>query len=131
MCGVAGLYSNSDFAKNKVDRMLKVQWHRGPDGSNSFQQDDFYAGMVRLAINDVENGQQPFWCSERRYISFYNGEIYNSPSLRKELAGDGIPFFTLSDGEVILTSTKSLVIHLSNTSTACSLSSCSIRGPRI
>ena len=90
MCGVAGLYSNSDFAKNKVDRMLKVQWHRGPDGSNSFQQDDFYAGMVRLAINDVENGQQPFWCSERRYISFYNGEIYNSPSLRKELAGDGI-----------------------------------------
>ena len=101
MCGVAGLYSDSDFAKNKVDRMLKVQWHRGPDGSNSFQQDDFYAGMVRLAINDVEYGQQPFWCSERRYISFYNGEIYNSPSLRKELAGDGIPFFTLSDGEVI------------------------------
>jgi len=81
--------------------MLDAQWRRGPDGSSSFQQGDFCAGMVRLAINDVEHGQQPFWCSERRYISFYNGEIYNSPSLRKELTRDGIRFFTFSDGEVI------------------------------
>ena len=72
--------------------------------------------MVRLAINDVSDRQQPFWCSERRYISFYNGGICNSPSLRKELAGDGIPFFTLSDGRLSLTSTKkfgnSFVQHL-------------------
>ena len=76
-------------------------------------------------------GSSRFWCSERRYVSFYNGEIYNSPSLRKELAGDGIPFFTLSDGEVIPHLYKSLVIHLSNTSTECSLSSCSIRGQNL
>ena len=61
MCGVAGLYSNCDSAKDRLSRMLDSQTYRGPDGTNYFEQEDFCAGMVRLAINDVEHGQQPFW----------------------------------------------------------------------
>ena len=104
MCGVAGLYSNSDFAKNKVDRMLKVQWHRGPDGSNSFQQDDFYAGMVRLAINDVENGQQPFVLSA--VISRFTMVRYTTHLVAERTCWDGIPSLPFRMGRLSLTLQK-------------------------
>ena len=32
---------------------------------------------VRLSINDIENGNQPFYSDDKNIIIFYNGEIYN------------------------------------------------------
>jgi asparagine synthase (glutamine-hydrolysing) len=57
--------------------------------------------MCRLAINDLEGGGQPLFNRDRSVALMYNGEIYNSPALRKDLEARGYAFRTHSDGEVI------------------------------
>jgi asparagine synthase (glutamine-hydrolysing) len=57
--------------------------------------------MRRLSIVDVAGGDQPLFDETGRVVLFYNGEIYNYPSLRSELEQEGVHFRTHSDGEVI------------------------------
>ncbi len=57
----------------------------------------------RLAIVDLSpSGHQPMCDARRRHWITYNGEIYNFPELRDELAGLGHVFTGTSDTEVIL-----------------------------
>ena len=104
MCGIAGLfkYETREKSNDILDRMLKSLYHRGPDDEGRFSSEHFTAGMRRLSINDVQEGGQPLYNENRSVILFYNGEIYNSPALRKELAQKGVIFRTKSDGEVIV-----------------------------
>ena len=59
--------------------------HRGPDGTGLYL--DGRLGMVntRLAIVDLEGGDQPLSCEHGRYWAMQNGEIYNYVELRREL----------------------------------------------
>jgi asparagine synthase (glutamine-hydrolysing) len=57
--------------------------------------------MRRLSIVDVAGGDQPLYDETRHVVLFYNGEIYNYPSLRRGLEKEGVHFRTHSDGEVI------------------------------
>lgn len=79
--------------------------HRGPDGGGVEVVDleDFVAVVARrLAIIDVEGGEQPMTSSSGTTIVF-NGEIFNAPELRKRLEADGRTFETdHSDTEVVL-----------------------------
>jgi asparagine synthase (glutamine-hydrolysing) len=90
MCGIAGicgLENSTDFVK----RMITIQRHRGPDDTGYYSE-DFHLltlGYARLAIIDPEGGRQPMMSDDGRYIIVYNGEIYNSPVLRKELERTG------------------------------------------
>src|ERR1039458_10845566 len=59
-------------------------------------------GMRRLAIIDVEGGNQPIWNEDRTMAIVCNGEIYNYQSLRAHLEQKGHRFRTHSDVEVIL-----------------------------
>jgi asparagine synthase (glutamine-hydrolysing) len=79
--------------------------HRGPDDDDVYV--DGQAGlsmaMRRLAIVDVAGGAQPMRSPDGRYTIVYNGEIYNSPALRRELETAGERFTTdHSDTEVLL-----------------------------
>lgn len=102
MCGIAGCW---DVADVDVTRMLSALAHRGPDarGTETFG-DGRVLGHQRLSIVDVAGGAQPFvtpandGTQKRGLIA--NGEIYNSPSLRADLAD--VPFMSASDCEVIL-----------------------------
>jgi asparagine synthase (glutamine-hydrolysing) len=55
---------------------------------------------TRLAIVDVENGQQPMF-GPAGAVLVANGEIYNAPELRAEMGGDS-SFKSLSDCEPIV-----------------------------
>jgi asparagine synthase (glutamine-hydrolysing) len=56
-----------------------------------------------LAIQDPgDAARQPMRDATGRYWLSYNGEIYNFPELRAELARDGIRCVTQSDSEVLL-----------------------------
>ena len=101
MCGIAGVLHRHGCDRSIVEAMVERLVHRGPDDKGFYQDGPFIAGMRRLSINDVEGGQQPLFNTERTVAVFYNGEIYNSPALRKELEADGVRFRTSSDGEVI------------------------------
>ncbi len=78
--------------------------HRGPDafGVHVFRGVCFYHN--RLSVIDPAGGKQPMSATFRgkRYTIIYNGEIYNSSELRRELASRGAVFFTDCDTETVL-----------------------------
>lgn len=101
MCGIAGVLSFSGPDSEAVSRMVSSLVHRGPDSSGFWRNEVYSAGMRRLSIVDLFGGDQPLFDESGRVVLFYNGEIYNSLNLRRQLEKDGVSFRTNTDGEVI------------------------------
>jgi len=59
-------------------------------------------GHARLSILDLERGDQPIHNENGSLWIVYNGEIFNYPELREELAARRHRFYTATDTEVIL-----------------------------
>ncbi|MFV2072175.1 MAG: asparagine synthase (glutamine-hydrolyzing), partial [Thermoanaerobaculales bacterium] len=59
-------------------------------------------GFRRLAVIDLETGQQPIVLRDRRLAIVLNGEIYNFRELRRELEVKGRRFRSRGDAEVVL-----------------------------
>jgi asparagine synthase (glutamine-hydrolysing) len=75
--------------------------HRGPDGTGLYLDGDYGMVATRLAIVDLDHGDQPLCDDGRRYWVVQNGEIYNHVELREELEELGHRFATACDTEVI------------------------------
>jgi asparagine synthase (glutamine-hydrolysing) len=103
MCGICGWAAISGAAPpaSALDPMVTSLRHRGPNNSGTYLSGRFALGHTRLAILDLQSGDQPMGNSDDQQIVF-NGEIYNFRSLKKELEGSGISFSTTSDTEVVL-----------------------------
>ncbi|ARX88578.1 asparagine synthase [Streptomyces alboflavus] len=104
MCGIAGTYRWPD-GKAVADRLTEVLAHRGPDGAGRYSHragdGEVHLGHRRLAIIDLsETGAQPMVSGGLALT--YNGELYNAPELRAELAASGVRFRGTSDTEVVL-----------------------------
>jgi len=100
MCGILGGL-NTDFDDGSLRRLL----HRGPDQSRFTTLDVPECGVValgqtRLNIVDRRDIDLPVRIGDS-YILF-NGEIYNHPELRTELAAFGWTFQTNTDSETAL-----------------------------
>lgn len=109
MCGIAGEVSFGDTViKNKDSfiRMQKVLAPRGPDQNGMYIKDNVALIHSRLCVIDIENGIQPMSTKygDNEYTLVYNGELYNTDEIRKELIGFGHKFLSRSDTEVILKS---------------------------
>ncbi|MEP4422492.1 MAG: asparagine synthase (glutamine-hydrolyzing) [Nitratireductor sp.] len=102
MCGIAGYAGIDD--PGLIGRMCAALVHRGPDsgGSAAFPEAGFHIGMRRLAVIDLETGDQPMFAAEGRVGLVHNGEIYNYREVRHELLALGHDFVTTSDTEVVL-----------------------------
>ena len=88
MCGIAGFIDFetpvSNF-KNILDKMASELSHRGPDSRGTWFKDEFRIGLAhsRLSILDLSSkGSQPMISKSGRYITIYNGEIYNHKRIR-------------------------------------------------
>jgi asparagine synthase (glutamine-hydrolysing) len=101
MCGIAGIYSASVTDRTLLLRMGGELRHRGPDGAGMYLDGRFGMINTRLAIVDLDTGEQPLSCESGRYWAMQNGEIYNYVELRAELQAHGHRFATTSDTEVI------------------------------
>ena len=103
MCGIAGMIGleASDSVKQG---MLKTMGRRGPDAKGIFQTDDLCLLHARLAIIDPDGGKQPMVYKHhgQEYVLIYNGELYNTDDIRKELMKLGHSFKGHSDTEVVL-----------------------------
>jgi len=108
MCGIAGFVSrhSTNIAQtNAVLRsMTETLTHRGPEGEGFWINDNGTVAMGhrRLKIIDLSEGAAQPMQYDDRYTITYNGEIYNYPELKKELASKNYIFKTESDTEVIL-----------------------------
>jgi len=101
MCGIGGFMTRDGStppARILAD-MLRALGHRGPDGEGRYLAGGLGMVQTRLAIIDLETGDQPFYEPEGAAL-VANGEIYNYPELRK-LLGD-VPLQTSSDCEPAL-----------------------------
>ncbi len=101
MCGIAGYFLREGLEPGVLESMVAALRHRGPDAEGFYRSAEFAGGMRRLSINDLVTGDQPLFNETRDIVLLYNGEIYNSPSLRAGLVARGHTFRTHSDGEVI------------------------------
>ena len=105
MCAIAGLIAlkrNQPVLAGMMETMLR----RGPDGNGIYENGPCCLLHSRLAVIDPEGGRQPMtllWAGER-YVISYNGELYNTLPVRRELEKMGHHFHTHSDTEVVLTS---------------------------
>jgi asparagine synthase (glutamine-hydrolysing) len=103
MCGLAGVWEvGAPVSRELLLEMAAELVHRGPDGVGLYLDDDFGMTSTRLAIVDLENGDQPISSEDGRYWVIQNGEIYNYIELRQELERLGHTFSTQSDTEVLV-----------------------------
>jgi asparagine synthase (glutamine-hydrolysing) len=104
MCGICGLMTLDGSSPDPavLRRMSAALAHRGPDSEGI--ELDGPAGLAarRLAIIDLEHGDQPIADEEGRHRVVQNGEIYNYRALRRELEQAGHRFTTRSDTEVLV-----------------------------
>lgn len=108
MCGIIAAFEpSSRIDTARFAAAMDAIAHRGPDGAGMEQialpdRGVLALGHRRLSIFDLsEAGRQPMAGSGGRRIIF-NGEIFNWPELRAELAAHGYSFTTQTDTEVIL-----------------------------
>lgn len=103
MCAIAGMIGIQP-QDGTFEKMLETMHRRGPDGSGVYHTHEVALLHTRLAIIDPTGGAQPMilnWGGER-YVLTYNGELYNTEELRKELLQLGHHFLGHSDTEVVL-----------------------------
>lgn len=97
MCGIAGIAfkPGARLAADRLATLAAALAHRGPDGSGQHVSARAALVQTRLAIIDLATGDQPLFGAGAALIG--NGEIYNNPELRRDLAG--CAFRTGSDCE--------------------------------
>ncbi len=101
MCGILATIGESYAAD--FDAALDALATRGPDDRGVWTAADVRLGHRRLAVIDLTDaGHQPMSTADGRYTLVFNGEIYNFPDLRDELAAAGVSFRGHSDTEVLL-----------------------------
>ncbi|UNC92246.1 asparagine synthase (glutamine-hydrolyzing) [Candidatus Contubernalis alkaliaceticus] len=109
MCGITGwIHWKKDLTKENhiLSRMTEALHNRGPDDYGYWISPRAALGHRRLVVVDPEGGIQPMTRKRGKYgyTIVYNGELYNTLGLRKELQGLGYQFESRhSDTETLLT----------------------------
>jgi len=108
MCGIAGFHDSiisTEKGITSLKTMLTSIQHRGPDYTDSWNQENAYLGHNRLSIIDLDSrSNQPFHYED--LVMIFNGEVYNYLELKKELIDLGYSFTTESDTEVVIAAYK-------------------------
>ena len=109
MCGICGCINFKDQIKkdsnihSMVEFMNDALSHRGPDNSGFYSDKNISFGHRRLSIVDLtEDSNQPMTDDLDNVVIVFNGEIYNSSELRKELEKDYSFKTDHSDTETII-----------------------------
>ncbi|MBD0673173.1 asparagine synthase (glutamine-hydrolyzing) [Streptomyces sp. CBMA156] len=99
MCRIYGHFGGEHSA-NHLRTVALLQRHGGPDAQYLAAGDDWALGNNRLAIMDLDHGDQPYTLGDRIKVVF-NGEIYNHHELRARLRSFGYTFHDHCDGSIL------------------------------
>src|SRR5437764_58058 len=103
MCGICGIASTRGTVDpDRLAAMSATLVHRGPDSDGSHIDGPVGLAARRLAIIDLQTGDQPITREEHGVTVVQNGEIYNYRELRHELQRSGHRFATSGDTEVLI-----------------------------
>ena len=103
MCAIAGVF-RLELSEDAQREMLKTMVRRGPDEEGVLRRDGAVLLHRRLSVIDLQGGHQPMMLefNGKQYCIVYNGELYNTHELRRELLALGHSFEGRSDTEVVL-----------------------------
>ena len=109
MCAIAGwidFQGRIAYREEICGKMMKTMVRRGPDQEGQYIEGPAALLHRRLCVVDPQGGGQPFVITRgaETYVLVYNGELYNTGELRRELEGLGQRFTTNSDTEAVLRS---------------------------
>jgi len=82
MCSIGVMLGSPEV--EVLNRINKLQIHRGPDGSNIWHDNKCGFAHNRLAIVDVAGSNQPI-ISDNGVVLIHNGEIYNHKEIKNNL----------------------------------------------
>jgi asparagine synthase (glutamine-hydrolysing) len=103
VCGICGIASTRGAVdRDRLASMSATLVHRGPDSEGSFVDGGVGLAARRLAIIDLEHGDQPLANEDGTCTVVQNGEIYNYAELTHELERLGHRFRTRCDTETIV-----------------------------
>lgn len=108
MCGFSGWINweqNLEERRSTIEAMTGRLAHRGPDAEGYYISPHALLGHRRLVVVDPAGGAQPMQRTRRGATCtiVYNGELYNTDELRRELKYRGWEFQTRnSDTEALL-----------------------------
>ncbi|WP_017436512.1 asparagine synthase (glutamine-hydrolyzing) [Saccharococcus caldoxylosilyticus] len=107
MCGITGwvdFQRDLRIEKEIILNMTETLAKRGPDDTNAWFDQHVAFGHKRLVVVDPKGGKQPMTRQKNgySYTVVYNGELYNTEDIRKELLKKGYTFQGHSDTEVLL-----------------------------
>src|SRR5215218_3020930 len=105
MCGICGIARTDGRAPDRdvLAAMSATLRHRGPDSGGEALAGEGGLAARRLAIIDLEGGDQPIANEDGQVVVVQNGEIYNHAELRAELERAGHVFRTPhADTEVLV-----------------------------
>lgn len=104
MCGICGIgYADGrPPAEARLDRMVELMAHRGPDDCGTEVFGGVGLGHARLSIVDLSHGHQPMSNEDGSVWVVFNGEIYNHQEIRDRLVARGHEFRTRCDTEAIV-----------------------------
>ena len=108
MCGITGWIDWQQDLNNQtliIKKMAQTLAKRGPDASDIYSDQHAALGHTRLIVVDPSGGIQPMTRKSNAghaYTIVYNGELYNTEELRRELISLGYTFQSHSDTEVLL-----------------------------
>jgi len=108
MCGITGWVDwEKDLSSERstLEAMTKTMEKRGPDAVGYWLSPRVAFGHRRLTVVDPEGGRQPMTRQHGgfSYTLIYNGELYNTEEIRRDLRARGWQFKGHSDTEVLLT----------------------------
>ncbi len=99
MCGIIGVVGK--FERENFIKALSKVAHRGPDHTGIYHDTNVSLGHQRLSIQDLsENGNQPMFSKDGRFVIVFNGEIYNHVEIRQSLGE--FDFKSSGDTETVL-----------------------------
>ena len=113
MCGFVGIVNFKENIGSKKDVLISMNntlQKRGPDECGYYASDNVLFGHRRLIVIDPDGGKQPmsYKYNGNIYSITYNGQIYNTDELKKDLEENNIEIETRSDTEVLL---KSYILY--------------------
>ena len=109
MCGIAGEIDYTRDLRTQaevIEAMQAALRRRGPDQEGLYRSPHALLAHTRLCVVDREGGRQPMGGEGAQGLCrlVYNGELYNTEELRRELTDRGWTFQGRSDTEVVLKS---------------------------
>ena len=89
MCGIYGITGKEE---SKINKMIDICSHRGPDGKSIYSSEKITFGHNLLSItSEAKDGIQPWYDDGNKNILVFNGEIFNYEELKKKFHNLFIP----------------------------------------